>query len=106
MREIEWRPRAVADLDGILTYATLELRSPQAARSCGEAIFEAIERAAELPELGRPFTDEDLQRSYRRMLVKNYWVYYAFDDDTLTVWRIFHTTQDHESYGFALLSDE
>ncbi|EEZ1633669.1 type II toxin-antitoxin system RelE/ParE family toxin, partial [Escherichia coli] len=54
MRTIEFRPRASVDLDGILVYIALTLKSPQAARNTADAIFAAIERAAELPELGQP----------------------------------------------------
>ena len=100
MREIEFRPRASADLDGILAYIALTLKSPQAARDT------ANERAAEMPELGQPFFDEDLEHpAYRRKLVKRSWVYYTCTDDTLTVRRIFHTTQDTDCYGFELLDD-
>lgn len=48
MRTIEFRPRASVDLDGILVYIALTLKSPQAARNTADAIFAAIERAAEL----------------------------------------------------------
>ena len=66
----------------------------------------AIERAAEIPELGQPFFDEDLEHpTYRRKLVKRYWVYYTYTDDTLTVRRIFHMTQDTDCYGFEILDD-
>lgn len=76
MRTIEFRPRASVDLDGILVYIALTLKSPQAARNTADAIFAAIERAAELPELGQPFFDEDLDhQGYRRVLVKRYWIY-------------------------------
>ncbi|GAA6487920.1 type II toxin-antitoxin system RelE/ParE family toxin [Gordonibacter urolithinfaciens] len=106
MREIEFRPRASADLDGILAYIALTLKSPQAARDTANAIFASIERAAEMPELGQPFFDEDLEHpAYRRKLVKRSWVYYTCTDDTLTVRRIFHTTQDTDCYGFELLDD-
>ena len=103
MREIVWRPRAAADLDGILVYIVLELCSPDAAQSCSDAIFAAVERVALFPESGRVFLDEDLARPYRRVLAKNYWIYYSFDDTTLTVWRVFHVTQDHDAYGFEVL---
>ena len=95
-------PSRGADLDGILSYIVLELKFPRAAQACGEAIFAAVERVAELPESGRPFVDDDLQRTYRRVLAKSYWVYYSHDVETLTVWRIFHTTQDHDAYGLPL----
>ena len=103
MRSIEWRPRAVADLDGILTYIAVELGAPQAARDCADAILGAVERVADLPESGQLFIDDDLARSYRRVLAKNYWVFYSHDENTLTVWRIFHVRQDYDNYGFALL---
>ena len=106
MREIVWRPRAVADLDGILTYIVLEYKSPSAAQSCGDAILSAVERVADLPDLGRPFADDDLKRPYRRVLAKNYWIYYSYDADTLTVWRVFHVMQDHDTYGFTLFDED
>ena len=99
MLDIAWRPRAATDLEGILAYIAIELRSPQAAEDCARAIIEGIERAADLPGIGRPFIDEDLERSYRSILVKSYRVFYTHDAETLTVWRIFHTTQDIDSYG-------
>lgn len=100
MRTIEFRPRASVDLDGILVYIALTLKSPQAARNTADAIFAAIERAAELPELGQPFFDEDLDhQGYRRVLVKRYWIYYTYDAHTLTVRRVFHTMQDTDCYG-------
>lgn len=106
MRTIEFRPRASVDLDGILVYIALTLKSPQAARNTADAIFAAIERAAELPELGQPFFDEDLDhQGYRRVLVKRYWIYYTYDTHTLTVRRVFHTMQDTDCYGFELLDD-
>ena len=106
MRASEFRPRASADLDGILASIALTLKSPQAARDTADAIFAAIERAAEIPELGQPFFDEDLEHpTYRRKLVKRYWVYYTYTDDTLTVRRIFHMTQDTDCYGFEILDD-
>ena len=91
MRTIEFRPRASVDLDGILVYIALTFKSP---------------RAAELPELGQPFFDEDLDhQGYRRVLVKRYWIYYTYDAHTLTVRRVFHTMQDTDCYGFELLDD-
>lgn len=83
----------------------MELHSPKAARGIADAIIAAIERVAELPYSGKPFSDEDLARTYRCILVRNYWVFYSFDDRTLTVWRIFHASQDYDTYGFELWND-
>ena len=66
----------------------------------------AIERAAELPELGQPFFDEDLDhQGYRRVLVKRYWIYYTYDAQRLPCVAWFHTMQDTDCYGFELLDD-
>ena len=105
MLDIKWRPRASADLDGILVYLAMELRSRQAAESVADAIFTAIENAAQFPEIGRLLSDEDLERPYRRVLAKSYWIYYSVTSTTLTVWRIFHTLRDYDHYGFEVLED-
>lgn len=105
MRDISWRPRASADLEGILVYIGMELGSPQAARLTAEAIFAAVERAAQFPEAGRLLSDDDLKRSYRRVLAKSYWVYYSYTAETLTVHRVFHTLRDLDHYGFEVLDD-
>lgn len=106
MRAIEFRPRASADLDSILAYRALTFKAPQTARNIADTIFAAIERLAEIPDLGQPFFDVDLKHpTYRRILVKRYWIYYTHDADTLTIRRIFHTTQDTDQYGFELLNE-
>lgn len=100
MLEIEFRPRAVMDLDGITVYVAYGLDQPKAAQQILDSIYQAIEDVAANPELGRLLHDDDLERSYRRILVRRYWIYYSATSATLTIWRIFHTTQDHDAYGF------
>lgn len=94
MRSVSLRPRAQLDLESIYTYIALDLGSIQAADAPIEAIYDAIEQVAELPELGRVFGSDDLEHEHRRILRKNYWIYYTHDAHTLTVWRVFHTLQD------------
>ena len=94
MREILLRPRAQLDLESIYIHIAIELGAPQAARATVDALYDAFEHAAEMPTLGMIFSCDDLDREYRRSLVKNYWVYYTFDDAHITIWRIFHTRQD------------
>jgi len=100
MREVRIRPRAQLDLDSIYSYITLVLGAPKAASSLVEKLYVAIERAAQLPESGTVFSAPELSQTYRRILVKNYWVYYTHDENTLTVWRIFHTSRDIEDSTF------
>ena len=98
MREVRIRPRAQLDLESIFVHIAVTLGSPMAAQGILDELFDSFERAAEMPTLGMAFSSEDLARDYRRILVKNYWVYYDFDDERLTVWRIFHTRQDIDTY--------
>lgn len=94
MREILLRPRAQLDLESIYLHIATTLGAPQAARNAVDELYNAFERLAELPTIGMAFSSEDLDCAYRRFLVKNRWVYYTYDDQSLTVWRIFHTRQD------------
>ena len=94
MRKVFFRPRAQLDLESIFIHISTELCAPMAARNTVDQLYNAIERVSEMPTLGMVFTNEDLEHEYRRILVKNYWVYYTFDNESLTVWRIFHTRQD------------
>lgn len=94
MREVRLRQRAQLDLESLYIYIAYESAMPKAAESTLEALYGAFERLADLPESGMLFASDDLDREYRRTLVKNYWVYYTYDDDALTLWRIFHVRQD------------
>lgn len=94
MLEVEIRPRAQLDLESIYIHIAVVLASPQTAADTVEAIYQAIERVADLPDLGAPFESGRLSRPYRRTLAKNHWVYYSTEGERLTIWRIFHTRQD------------
>ena len=100
MRNIVLRPRAQLDIEGIAVYLAIELGLPQSARSTVNALYTSIDQLAELPDLGRMFANSSLDRTYRRLLVKGYWIYYSYDDETLFVWRIFHTRQDLDAFGY------
>lgn len=94
MHEILLRPRAQLDLESIFIHISVSLGMTKAARTTIDELYAAFERAAEMPTLGMLFEDDDLERAYRRILVKSYWVYYTFDDERIVIWRIFHTRQD------------
>lgn len=104
MREVFWRPRASLDLDGILVYLAVEQGAPNAAQKTLDTIFGSIERVADFPYSGRSFVDESLKRPYRRVLSGSYWIYYTFDDSSITIWRVMHTSRDTGDYGFSSLS--
>lgn len=98
MREVDIRPRAQLDLESIFIHIAITLDSPKAAQNILNELYDSFDRIAEMPTLGMAFSSDDLEKDYRRMLVKNYWVYYTFDDTQVIVWRIFHTRQDIDTY--------
>ncbi|WP_165247742.1 type II toxin-antitoxin system RelE/ParE family toxin [Adlercreutzia sp. ZJ141] len=94
-REVRYRPRAAFDLESIVIYVGEVCGNPSAARATYESIVDAMEKLATMPTLGRPFADKTLTRtSFRSWLVGNYRVFYEFNDEELTVWRVIHTHQD------------
>lgn len=101
MREVRIRPRAQLDIESAFIYIAQELHEPKAARNLADELFDTFDRLADMPSLGRVIADEELEREYRRTLVQNHWIYYTFDETTLTVWRVFHTRQDIDNYSIA-----
>ena len=100
MLEIELRPRAQLDLESTYIHIAIVLKSPHAADKLLERIYEAFERLAEFPDLGKNLEDSELSRPYRRFLCGSYWICYTHDDNALTIWRIFHTSQDIDDYTY------
>lgn len=59
-----------------------------------------------MPTMGKPFSDDNLDRKmYRTWLVEHHRIFYSFDDEWLTVWRIVHTSQDIDNYAIRPLED-
>lgn len=101
MREVAYRPRAAYDVESIVTYISVVLRSPQAAENWYAELEKTLNLLCEQPLLGREFDDPCLKHHcFRSFLVGNYRLFYSFTATTLTVWRVIHTTQDLSDYGF------
>lgn len=98
MREIVLRQRAQLDLESIYIYLAFEQGMPKAAQGIVNELYTALERVADIPDSGMFVDSDELERAYRRILVKNYWVYYTYDEAELVVWRVFHTRQDIDTY--------
>lgn len=99
-RNIVFRPIAQRDFDSAIIYIALILKSPKAARDSRNGIIDGIKRAAELPEMGRLHSERRLEiEPIRSLLIKNYRVFYTYDNDELVVLRIFHTMQDIDEFS-------
>lgn len=100
MREAVYRPRAAFDLESIVIYVGEVCHNPVAARQTYDTIRAAVGELYAMPTLGRPFVDEALgHRDFRTWLVGNYRVFYTYDEDLLTVWRVIHTRRDIDDFA-------
>ena len=72
--------RAESDLDGIVSYITVDLANPQAASDFVDKLQDTIEEARAFPESGSLVDNEFLQiENVRKKLVGNYIMYYLLD---------------------------
>ena len=69
--------RAESDLDGIVSYITVDLANPQAASDFVDKLQDTIEEARAFPESGSLVDNEFLQlENARKKLIGNYIMYY------------------------------
>lgn len=99
MRELRWRPRAHLDRESIAIYLGVECSAPQAALRAIHKIDAAIERIREFPDIGGVTRSPGNNgREYRTALANPYTVYYRFDDEAVTIYRILHQQRDIDTY--------
>ncbi len=95
----QYRPRAAFDLESITIYVGEVLKSPKSARSLYIGIREKVMDLCRMPTTERVFRDDLLGREYRYFPHENYRIFYSYDEETLTVWRIVHTRQDIDDFA-------
>ena len=88
MRDLKWKPRAVADLVAIVDYISDD--NPDAAQALKEDIESRVSRLRDNPRLYRP----GRVPGTREMVVRsNYIVVYKEGAATVTVLRVLHAAQ-------------
>lgn len=106
MRELLWRPRAKLDIESIALYLGFERRSPQAAQKAVRSIDATIARIRQFPDSGGRLALEGLVHEYRTAHANPYTVFYRFDDEAVTIYRILHQRQDIDARAIVDLADE
>lgn len=99
MLDIEWRPRAHLDRESIAIYLGMERGAPQAALDAIRAIDEALETVRRFPDSGGHFTDDHLEHEYRTTLAGSWRIFYRYNTQVLTVYRIMHQRQNIDTYS-------
>ncbi len=98
--ELEWRPRAALDRESIALFLGVECGNPQAALSAVQRINEAIDRIRLLPDSGgRVRFDSLANKEYRTVMANPYTVYYRFDENKVTIYRILHQRRSIDDYS-------
>lgn len=87
------------DYDNALAYITYQLGSPHAALNLMDAMDVSIERITEFPEINAVSQKPTLQRlGYREEIIGGYVMLYRIEENAIVAKRLFHMTQDYESY--------
>jgi len=93
MYAIEYLPLALEDLKEIVYYITCTLKNPIAAENLGQEIIKKINLLAKIPYSSRYYRSvKTLFHEYRKLLVKNYFVFYWVNEEKriVTVARIIY----------------
>lgn len=88
------------DRESIALYLGFERQNPAAALSVIKGIDSAIARIREIPDSGGRFRIDQLRhKEYRTVLAGKYTVYYRYDNEAVTIYRILHQRQNIDDYA-------
>ena len=84
---VKLTPHAIAQIQRTIAYISNDLLAPEAASSWVDYLEKEISGLDTMPK-GHPMVEEEpwKSRGYRKLLVKNFIVYYYVDDTGKTVW--------------------
>ena len=107
MSEIDFSPDALADLEQIKTYITVELCSEQTAISTVSKIIRHIRMLADFPEAGAPLASVvNIASNYRFLVCGNYTAFYIFKEDKVHILRVLYGRRDFMRILFGETSNE
>ncbi len=99
MYRIEWLPSARMDMIEISRYISINLQNEEAAEMLAEKIISSVDQLAEFPYRNEAYHPiRPLKKEYRKLLVKNYFVYYNVDEikKLITVYRIVYKKRNQQ----------
>lgn len=89
--KIEYLPKAVDDLESIVHYIVNSLNSPQSTNSFIELLNEKILKLESYPQFYKIYEPyKKLNFVYRKIIVKNYIVFYTIVDNRIEIHRILY----------------
>lgn len=99
MYQILYLPTARRDLVDIVTYVSGHLQNPIAATALAELLVDSIDGRSTFPFENPVYqTIRPLAKEYRKLCVKNYFVFYWVDEkaQTVTVTRVLYARRNFE----------
>ena len=94
---VSYLPAAVDDLKETVSYIAHTLGNPSAADRLSEEIVRQIDTLADFPYSAPAYTPiSQLEHEYRRLRVKNYFVFYWVDEDkkAITIARVIYARRN------------
>lgn len=88
MKKVVWAPNVLVDLKE--TYDTICLDNPARAKRIAEDIIDRVEKLSRFTKLGRVIAEIGESR-YRELIIGNYRIIHEIRDDTILIFRAFHT---------------
>lgn len=99
MYKLEFLPSAQQDMVEIVRYISKELHNPIAADRLATKLLEAAERAAAFPYAAQIYNPiRPLKREYRKLVIKNYLMFYWVDEQKqiVTIAYVTYAKRDYE----------
>lgn len=100
MYSLEFLPIARQDMIDIARYISRELSNPTAADHLAGELIEAADKLTDFPYENPAYHPiKPLKQEYRRLLVKNYIMFYCVDEaqKLITVSRVIYARRDYET---------
>ena len=101
MYQLEYLPIAQQDMVETARYISHELCNPVAAEKLSHEMIEAADKLKDFPYANAVHaTIRPLKQEYRKLLVKNYIMFYWVDEKakTITIARVIYARRDYEKF--------
>lgn len=98
MYKLEYLPAALHDMVDIIRYISVELKNPDAADKLASEFVSSSDSLIEFPYKNPVYYPiRPLKKEYRKLLVKNYIMFYYVDEmnKTITISRVIYAKRDY-----------
>jgi addiction module RelE/StbE family toxin len=95
--EVSYLPLALSDLESIFRYIVNKLEAPQAAQNLHTEIDTAVHKLIQFPFAHALYrTKRPLKKEYRKITVKNYYVFYVVEENEIEIHRVIYKKRNIE----------